>query len=88
MGIWGRSVASLGRYTSSSVYRANSSSPNSLSPSEALWSTPKQVPTINYVLIQCLWAIEKFRGSVTPSGDKRISTLAKEGAPVPEATMA
>ena len=67
---------------------ADSSSLNSLSPSEALWSTPKQVPKINRVLIHCPRAIEKLRGRVTLLCANRISTLAKEGAPVPEATMA
>ena len=35
-------------------------SPNSFKPSEALWSTPKQVPTINRVLSHCPRAMEKF----------------------------
>ena len=59
---------SLGWYYSSSVSLAKISLPNSLRPSEALWSKPKQVPTINRVLNHCPRAIEKLWGRVTPSG--------------------
>ena len=75
-------------YSSSSVSRADSSSPKLCSPSEALWSTPKHVVTINSVRNHCPRAMEKFRGRVTLSGADRISTSTSEGDPVPEATMA
>ena len=74
-------------YSSSSVSRADSSSPKLCRPSEALWSTPKHVATISLVLNHYPQAMEKFRGRVTPSGADRISTSARDGAPVPEATM-
>ena len=75
-------------YYSRSVSLTDISSPNSFNPSEALWSTPNQVPTINRPLSHYLRAMENFRGKVTLSGAKRISTPAKEGAPAPEDTTA
>ena len=75
-------------HSSSSVSRTDSSSPKLCSPSEALWSTPKHVATINRVRNHCPRAMEKFRRKVTPSGADRISTSARDGAPVLEATMA
>ena len=75
-------------YSCRSVSLADISSPNFFKPSEALWSTPNQVPTINPVLSHCPRDMEKLRGKVTPSGAERIYTSAKEGAPALEATMA
>ena len=77
-----------GAYYSRSVSLPDIYLPNSFKPSEALWSTPKQFPSINRVLSHCLGAMEKMRGKVTLLGAKIISTSAKEGAPAPEATMA
>ena len=73
--------------SSSLVSSADSSYLKFCSPSEALWSTPKHVATINRVRNHCPRAMETFRGGVTLSGADRISTSASEGAPVLEATM-
>ena len=87
-GPWGRRAASRGMYSSNFLPLANISSPNSFKLSDALWSTPKQVPTNRRVRSHCPRAIEKFCGMVMPSGAERISASAKEGAPMPETTMA
>ena len=84
---WGQRAASRGMYSSKSVSLDGISSPNSFKSLDTLWSTPKQVPTINQVRSHCPRTIEKFRGKVTPSGAERISTSAKDVAPAPEATM-
>ena len=77
-----------GAYYSSSVSLPDIYLPNSFKPSEALWSTPKQFPSISRVLSHCLGAMEKILVKVTLLGTKMISTSAKEGAPAPEDTMA
>ena len=75
-------------YSSKSVSLANISSLNCFKPSDALWSTPKHIPTTSRVRSNCLRAIQEFCGKVTSSGAERISLSARDGAPVPEATMA
>ena len=86
-GIWGSRAKSRGIYSFRSVSLADISLPNSLRPSYALWSTPKQSPTINRVLSHFRRAMEKLRGKFMPSVAERIYMSAKEGAPAPEATM-